>query len=77
MSRRIVDSPNALGLATSAGTSDSGLRTVSPAPHARGSTATLLPRSASISTEPALRPTSRSLERQEGPAQYLLPAAST
>lgn len=34
MSRLIVDSPKARGLATRAGTSDSGLRTAGPSPKA-------------------------------------------
>ena len=57
MSRLMVDSPKALGRATSAGTSESGLRTGPPAPHARGSSATRLPRSARISTVAARTPT--------------------
>ena len=77
MSRRTVDSPNARGLATSAGMSEAGLRTVSPSPQALGSSATLRPRSARISTLPARSPTSSSRSCQAGPAQQRLPQAST
>ena len=69
MSRLITDSPNALGRAISAGTSDSGLRTAGPSPNARGSRATLRPRSASTSTVPARTPTRSSRECQAGPAR--------
>ena len=69
MSRLIVDSLNALGLATSAGTSESGLRTTGP-PKTRGGTVTLLPRSAGTSTVAALTPTSSSRPCQAGPATY-------
>ena len=74
MSRLMVDSPKALGRARSAGTSESGLRTGSPAPHARGSSATRLPRSAGISTVAARTPTSSSRECQAGPATYSRPS---
>lgn len=69
MSRLIVDSPKALGLETRAGTSETGFPAGSPAPQARGRTATRLPRSARISTVPALAPTSSSLSCHAGPAQ--------
>lgn len=77
MSRLIVDSPKALGLATSAGTSEAGLRTAGPSPKARGSTATLLPRSARASTVSALTPTSGSRPCQAGPATYSRPSTVT
>ena len=77
MSLLIVDSPNARGLATSAGTSEAGLRTAGPPPNALGSTATLRPRSARISTVPARSPTSSLLSCQAGPATYSRPAAVT
>ena len=69
MSRLTVDSPNALGLATSAGMSDAGLRTVSPSPHDLASLATSLPRPSSTSTLSALSPTTSSRPCQAGPAQ--------
>ena len=50
MSRLIVDSPKALGLAMMAGTSERGFRTAGPSPKALGRTATRRPRSARIST---------------------------
>ena len=68
MSRLITDSPNARGRAISAGTSESGLRTAGPSPNALGSTATLRPRSARISTVSARTPTSSSRECHAGPA---------
>lgn len=73
MSRLIVDSPNALGLATSDGASESGLRTAGPSPKARGG-ATLLPRSARTSTVAALTPTSSSRPCQAGPAMHSRPS---
>lgn len=69
MSRLIGDSPKARGLATSAGTSDSGLLTGSPSPNARGSSATRRPRSASTSTVAARTPTVSLLSCQAGPAR--------
>lgn len=77
MSRLIVDSPNAPSLATSAGTSESGLRTAGPSPKARGSIATLLPRSARTSTAAALTPTSSSRPCQVGPATHSRPSTVT
>lgn len=77
MLRLIVDSPNALGLATSAGTSESGLRTAGPSPKARGAAATLLPRSARTSTVAALTPTSSSRPCQAGPAMHSRPSTVT
>ncbi len=77
MSRLIVDSPKARGRATRAGTSESGLRTAGPSPNARGSTATLRPRSARISTVPARTPASSLLSCQAGPATYWRPSTST
>ena len=50
MSRLIVDSPKALGLAMMAGTSERGFRTAGPSSKALGRTATRRPRSARIST---------------------------
>ena len=77
MSRLITDSPNALGRAISAGTSESGLRTAGPSPNARGSRATLRPRSARASTVSARTPTRSSRERQASPAQYSRPSTAT
>lgn len=57
MSRLIVDSPKALGLAMMAGTSERGFRTAGPSPKALGRTATRRPRSARISTVVARMPT--------------------
>lgn len=69
MSLRMADSPNALGLATSAGTSDAGFLTSSPCLHDLGRDATCLPRTSTISTVRALAPARRSRLRQAGPAQ--------
>lgn len=77
MSRLMVGSPDARGLATIAGTSDGGLRAAGPAPQARGSAAALRPRSATISTESGRIPTSGSLPRHAGPATHSRPSTST
>ena len=77
MSRLIVDSPKALGLAMMAGTSERGFRTAGPSPKALGRTATLRPRSARTSTVDARIPTSRALPCQAGPATYSRPSTST
>lgn len=77
MSRLIVDSPKALGLAMMAGTSERGFRTAGPSPKALGRTATRRPRSARISTVVARMPTSRLRPCQAGPATYSRPSAST
>ena len=77
MSRLIVDSPKALGLAMMAGTSERGFRTAGPSPKALGRTATRRPRSARISTVDARMPTSRLRPCQAGPATYSRPSAST
>jgi hypothetical protein len=69
MSRLMVDSPKALGLATSAGISDAGFLTVSPSPKLRASVATRLPRSARTSTDLARTPTTSSRSCQAGPTQ--------
>ena len=69
MSRLITDSPKARGRATSAGTRESGLRTMGPSPNARLSTATRRPRSARISTVSARTPQRSSRECQAGPAR--------
>lgn len=69
MSLRMADSPNALGLATSAGTSDAGFLTSSPCFHDLGRDATCLPCMSTISTVRALAPARRSRLRQAGPAQ--------
>ncbi|MGO5369763.1 hypothetical protein ACTQX9_09580, partial [Collinsella sp. LCP19S3_F2] len=50
MSRLIVDSPKALGLAMMAGTSERGFRTAGPSPKALGRTATRRPRSVFVSS---------------------------
>ena len=77
MSRLMVDSPKARGLATSAGSRDMGLRTAGPSPKARDSTATLRPRSARTSTVEGRTPTSSSLPCQAGPATYSRPSTLT
>ena len=77
VSRLIVDSPKALGLAMMAGTSERGFRTAGPSPKALGRTATRRPRSARISTVDARMPTSRLRPCQAGPATYSRPSAST
>lgn len=77
MSRLIVDSPKALGLATSAGTSERGSPAVSPSPKPRAGVATRLPRSARTSTDLARTPTTGPRSCQAGPTQQGSPSTRT
>lgn len=77
MSRLMVDSPRARGLATIAGTGDGGFLTAGPSPYALGGTATLRPRSAGTSTPSGRIPTGGAPPCQAGPATYSRPLTST
>ncbi len=77
MPRLMVDSPKARGPAARAGSRDMGLRTASPSPKARGSTATLRPRSARTSTVEGRTPTSSSPLCRAGLATYSRPSTIT
>ena len=77
MSRLMVDSPRARGLATIAGTGDGGFLTAGPSPYALGGTATLRPRSAGTSTPSGRIPTGGAPPCQAGPATYSRPSTST
>ena len=77
MSRLMVDSPRARGLATIAGTGDGGVLTAGPSPYALGGTATLRPRSAGTSTPSGRIPTGGAPPCQAGPATYSRPSTLT